>query len=230
MVVSKVSSLPIRCYACGKDFNESRLQELTEEQEAGFATHLACGCPFCGRVVWEALATVNFDVRWKSKPARKLGPDNTIMHWTPAKLPDNPSIGDRQRHTAFQGDIEAGLAKERGVRKHEEYYVAPRADQIYVEGVTFKMPKSAAITALREELAALRAELQEVKDTLMAVQVLRDVQKIAVPATQHAPGSATTRDWSKVPTDKLQAMHAKFLTNSPKWIASKAELTARGIV
>ncbi len=82
-----------------------------------------------------------------------------------------------------------------------------------------------------EAILALREELQQLKDTILAMGVLRDVQKISIPATQHAPGSASTskRDWSKVTNEKLLELHGRYLVGSPKWKASHAELTARGI-
>ncbi len=80
-------------------------------------------------------------------------------------------------------------------------------------------------------IAELRAEIQQLKDTIMALGVLRDVQKIAIPSTPSAVGHATTgkRDWSKVSNEKLQELHGKYLAGSPKWTASAAELKARGL-
>lgn len=91
------------------------------------------------------------------------------------------------------------------------------------------------LNELREEtrqvLGSMQASIEELKAALQALQILRDVQKIAVPGTPHAPGSATAgrRDWSKVSNDKLKELHSKYLAGSPKWIASTAELKARGI-
>lgn len=94
-----------------------------------------------------------------------------------------------------------------------------------------KMGKVKSEPPAADVVAELRAEIQELKDTIIALGVLRDVQKIAVPSTPHASGEASTgkRDWSKVTNEKLVALHGKFLVGSPKWKASKAELTARGI-
>ncbi len=77
----------------------------------------------------------------------------------------------------------------------------------------------------------LAAEIDELKAVVMSLTVLSDVKKIAIPVTQHAPGSATVskRDWSKVPTAKLQELAAKTFSGSPKNNAVRAELTARGI-
>ncbi len=85
-----------------------------------------------------------------------------------------------------------------------------------------------------DEIADLRAEIEELKSTIMAMGVLRDVRSIATPAPSgHATTlSASKRDWSKVPTAKLaklQELAAKTFAGSPKNKAVTAELTARGI-